>query len=63
MVWSCTQIHGVLAQEAWILSRTPKLPAQFNYNDLVAKFTELGADVASMFTETAQPSNCVYDST
>ena len=62
LVWSCMEVLGIVGQNAWILSRTPQLPSPYNFNDLVAKFTALGADVASSFSETAQPTNCVYDS-
>ena len=53
---------GIAVQNAWILSRTPQLPSPYTYEDLVAKFTTLGADVASSFSQTVQVPQCVYDS-
>ena len=62
LVWSCSSVLGVFTfSNMWVLSRTPQLPAGVTLDDLYAKATALGIDVASLkMTPTAQPPTCLY---
>mmetsp|Transcript_23485 Transcript_23485/g.55597 ORF Transcript_23485/g.55597 Transcript_23485/m.55597 type:complete len:207 (+) Transcript_23485:82-702(+) len=62
VVYSCSEILGFkTTEDLWILSRTPKLPADVTMDSLLQKASGMGIDVAALnITTTYQGSDCVY---